>query len=147
MGLRCGTKIFPNGFINMAKIPIQQQLSRQDFPEAPDWISKLLYPLQLFMTTVIRALTNKLTLQDNFSFVKNEVKFIAGVTSSDNTISFLWKLPRQPIELTIHITRSDGIYDVIFPVPSWNLVGDSIKINGIQGLTSGVEYNIVTVVK
>lgn len=131
----------------MARIPIQQQLSRQDFPEAPDWISKVLYPIQLFMTTVVRALTNKLTLQDNFSFVSNEVKFIAGAAPSDNAISFLWELPRQPIELTMHVTRSDGTYDVIFPVPSWNLVGNSIKINGIQGLTSGIEYNIVTVVK
>ncbi len=131
----------------MARIPIQQQLSRQDFPEAPDWISKVLYPIQLFMTTVVRALTNRLTLQDNFSCIKNEVNFIAGASPNLNILSFQWKLERQPIELTMHATRADGIYDVIFPVPSWNLVKDSIQINGIQGLTSGVEYKIVTVVK
>lgn len=131
----------------MAKIPVQQQLSRQDFPEAPDWIAKLLYPLQLFMTTVVKALTNQLTLQDNFSFVKNEVDFIAGATPSDNTLSFRWEKDRQPIELTMHVTRADGNYDVIFPVPSWNLIKDSIQINGIQGLTNGVKYKIVTVVK
>lgn len=131
----------------MAKIPVQQQLSRQDFPEAPDWISKVLYPIQLFMTVVITALTNKLTLQDNFSFVSNELIFIAGASAALNTFSFKWDLLRHPIELTMHITRTDGVYDVIFPVPSWNLVGDSIKINGIQGLTDGIEYRILTVVK
>lgn len=131
----------------MARIPVQQQLSRQDFPEAPDWISKVLYPIQLFMTVVVRALTNRLTLQDNFSFAQNRVNFIAGATPSDNAIKFLWKLERQPIELTMHVTRADGVYEVIFPVPSWNLVGDSIEINGIQGLTSGTEYVITTVVK
>ncbi len=131
----------------MARIPVQQQLSRQDFPEAPDWISKVLYPIQLFMTVVVRALTNRLTLQDNFSFVSNQVNFIAGATPSDNVISFLWELERQPIELTMHVTRADGVYDIVFPVPSWNLVGDSIQINGIEGLTSGVEYRIITVVK
>lgn len=131
----------------MARIPVQQQLSRQDFPEAPDWIAKVLYPIQLFMTTVVRALTNRLTLQDNFSYVQSEVKFIAGATPSDNVLQFRWELPRQPVELTMHVTRTDGVYDVIFPVPSWNLVGDNIQINGMQGLTSGVEYNITTVVK
>ena len=131
----------------MAKIPVQQQLSRQDFPEAPDWIAKVLYPLQLFMTTVIHALTNQLTLQDNFSFVSNEVKFIAGATPSDNTLSLRWKKTRKPIELTMHVTRADGVYEVIFPVPSWNLVDQDIKINGIQGLTNGIEYRIITVVK
>ena len=131
----------------MAKIPVQQQLSRQDFPEAPNWISGLLYPLQLFMTTVVSALTNQLTLQDNFSFTINELTFVAKAASNLNTFSFIWGKNRQPIELTMHVTRTDGTYEVIFPVPSWNLVGENIQINGIQGLTNTVSYRIVTVVK
>lgn len=129
------------------RIPTQQQLSRQDFPDAPNWISGLLYPLNLFMNIVVNALRNQLTLQDNFSFVSNEVTFVAKASANLNTLSFLWELNRQPIELTMHVTRSDGTYESIYPVPSWNLVGSSIQINGIQGLTSGVSYKIVTVVK
>lgn len=129
------------------RIPIQQQLSRQDFPDAPNWISGLLYPLNLFMNIVVNALRSQLTLQDNFSFVMNELTFVAKASADLNTFSFLWDLNRQPIELTMHVTRSDGSYTPIYPVPSWNLVGNSIQINGIQGLTSGVSYKIVTVVK
>lgn len=129
------------------RIPIQQQLSRQDFPEAPGWISGLLYPLNLFMTIVVNALRNQLTLQDNFSFVMNELTFVAAASANLNIFSFLWELNRQPIELTMHVTRSDGVYESIYPIPSWNLVGNSIQINGIQGLTTGVSYRIVTVVK
>lgn len=129
------------------RIPIQQQLNRQDFPEAPSWISGLLYPLNLFMTLVVNALRNQLTLQDNFSFVINELTFVAQASANLNVFSFLWNLNRQPIELTMHVTRADGAYESIYPVPSWNLVGQSIQINGIQGLTSGVLYRIVTVVK
>ena len=129
------------------KIPIQQQLSRQDFPDAPNWISELLYPLQLFMNIVVNALRNQLTLQDNFSCVVNELTFVAAASANLNIFSFLWELNRQPIELTMHITRSDGTYESIYPVPSWNLVGNSIQINGIQGLTPGFSYRIVTVVK
>jgi len=96
---------------------------------------------------MVNALRGQLTLQDNFSIVTNELTFVAKASSDLNTFSFLWTLNRQPIELTMHVTRSDGTYVSIYPVPSWNLVGDSIQINGIQGLTSGVSYKIVTVVK
>lgn len=129
------------------KIPIQQQISRQDIPEAPDWISGLLYPLGLFMTLVVSALRNQLTLQENSSCVINELNFVAKASDDLNTFSFQWGLNRQPIELTMHVTRLDGVYEPIFPVPSWLLIGTSIQINGIQGLTDGVTYRIVTVVK
>lgn len=131
----------------MARIPIQQQISRQDFPDAPNWISGLLYPLNLFMTLIVNALRNQLTLQENCSVVINELTFVAGASANLNTFSFLWNLNRQPIELTMHVTRADGVYEAIYPVPSWNLVGQSIQVNGIQGLTNGVVYKIVTVVK
>lgn len=129
------------------KIPVQQQLSRQDFPEAPNWISSLLYPLQLFMNTIVKALTNQLTLQENSSCVINELTFVAAATANMNAFSFRWDLNRQPIELTMHVTRSDGTYASIYPVPSWNLINGSIFVNGIQGLTPTVSYRIVTVVK
>lgn len=129
------------------KIPIQQQLSRQDFPDAPNWLSDLLYPLNLFMTIIVNALRSQLTLQDNFSCTINEVNLVAKASANLNTFSFLWELNRQPIELTMHVTRTDGVYESIYAVPSWNLVGDSIQINGIQGLTNTVSYKIITVVK
>lgn len=129
------------------KIPIQQQLNRQDFPDSPNWLSDLLYPLNLFMTIIVNALRNQLTIQDNMSCVINELTFVAGATPELNVFSFLWQLNRQPIELTMHVTRSDGVYESIYPVPSWNLIGNSIQINGIQGLANGVSYRIVSVVK
>ena len=129
------------------KIPVTQQLSRTDFPEAPDWIAKLLYPIQLFFTTVSTALVNQLTYQDNFSCTINYLTFVAAASADLNTFTFLWPYARQPIELTIHATRTDGTYVPIYPVPSWNLVGSNISVNGIQGLTTGVSYNLVTVVK
>lgn len=129
------------------KIPITQQIQRTDFPEAPDWISKLLYPLQLFMTTVVSALTNQLTYQDNFSCAVNQLTFVAAANPELNTFNFIWPYSRQPIELTMHATLADGTYVPTYPIPSWNLIGNNISINGIQGLTNGVKYVLVTVVK
>lgn len=129
------------------KIPVTQQLQRTDFPEAPGWISKLLYPLQLFMTTIVTALTNQLTLQDNMSCVVSSTTLTAGATADKNLYQFVWPYNRQPIELTIHATRTDGTYVQLYPVVSWNLVGSNISVNGVQGLTPGIQFNLVTVVK
>lgn len=96
---------------------------------------------------MVSALRNQLTLQDNLSCVINELTFVAQASANLNTFSFQWGQNRQPIELTMHVSRADGVYESIYPVPSWNLVGTSIQINGIQGLTPTVSYKIVTVVK
>lgn len=128
------------------KITLPQQLTRQDFPEAPNWLAKLLYPLQLFQSTIVSALTSQLTLQDNVSCRINDLTFVAGATPELNTFSFVWNLPRQPICMLMHVTASDGTTPPIYPIPSWNLVGSNIQVNGIQGLTNTVSYHIVTVV-
>lgn len=129
----------------MARIPVPQQLQRSDLPDAPDWVSKLLYPLQLFMTSVVGALTNQLTIQENFSVATNSLIFTAAASADLNRFTFVWPYTRQPIALWIHATRRDGTTPPIYPVPSWNLVGNNISINGIQGLTAGVSYLIQTV--
>lgn len=131
----------------MAKLPVTQQLSRSDFPDAPSWISTLLYPLQLFMTSVTGALTSQLTYQDNFACAINQLTFVAAASADLNKFTFIWPFPRQPIELVMHVTRTDGTFPSIYPVVSWNLINGSINVNGIQGLTTGVSYNLLTVVK
>lgn len=129
------------------KIPVIQQMQRSDFPDAPAWITKLLYPLQLFMTTVVSALTSQLTFQDNFSCAINQVTITAGATSDLNTVSFQWPFGRQPIELTIHVTRTDGTYEEVYPEASWNMINQMIVVNGIKGLTATKQYNLTFVVK
>lgn len=130
----------------MAKVPVPSQLNRSDFPDAPSWISKLLYPIQLFMTSITSALTSQLTYQDNFSSIINDLTFVAAATAELNQFTFIWPFPRQPIQLVMHVTRTDGTFPPIYPVVSWNLINGNININGIQGLTTGVSYKIVTVV-
>ena len=128
------------------KVPVLQQLNRQDFPDAPSWITKLLYPLQLFQTFVVQAFSNQITLQDNISCVINTQTITAGSTDVSNATSFQWTLGRQPVMLLTHAVRTDGVNAVIYPVSSWLLGNNSITINGISGLTSGVQYNVTFVV-
>ncbi len=139
-------QIKPKDSIDM-KLSTPVQLDRSDFPEAPSWISKLLYPLQLFITQVTSILTNQITLQDNVSCVIKQITLQAGVADTNNIVSFPWNLPRQPIELSLHVTRQDGTYEVVYPEVSWNYINTSIVVNGIKGLTSGKFYSLNFVVK
>lgn len=129
------------------KLSTPPQLDRADFPEAPNWISKLLYPLQLFITQATTALTNQLTLQDNVSCVIKQTTIQAGVSDTNNIVSFPWGLNRQPVELSLHVTRQDGTYEVVYPEASWNYINTNIVVNGIKGLTSGKLYVLNFVVK
>jgi hypothetical protein len=131
----------------MAKIPITPQLNRQDFAEAPSWITKLLYPLQLFMTAVLGALTNQLTYQDNFSCVVRKFTLVAGATDTLNTYSFPWPYTRQIVELSVFVTNGDGTYTPLYPQVSWNYINGQVVINGVTGLTPTKSYNFTIVVK
>ena len=131
----------------MAKLPVISQLSRQDFPDAPAWISKLLYPIQLFMTSVISALTNKLTLQDNMACVIQKFSIVADATDTKNTYSFPFLTNSSPVELTYSCTNADGTYTAVYPQLSWNYINGNIVINGIKGLTAGKKYNFTVTVK
>lgn len=129
------------------KVGQPSTLNRQDFPEAGNWITNLLYPLQLFMSTITKALTNNLTLQDNLSCVVQTFTFTAGATDINNTYQFTCNLGRQPVELNASCTATNGTYPVVYPQVSWNLINGNIVINGIKGLTTGVQYTFVVTVK
>lgn len=128
------------------KMSTNVELNRQDIPEAPSWINKLLYPLQLFMIEVRGALTSNLSFQDNVSCVVKQIPLQAGASDTDNILQFSFPLGRQPITMSIYVARQDGTYEVVYPQVSWNYVNNNIMVNGINGLTSGKIYNITFVV-
>lgn len=129
------------------KITVDTSLSRQDFPEADNWISNLLYPLQVFMTAVKKCLTNNVTLQDNMSCIVQTVTFTAGALDIDNTFTFQYTLPRKPVEFNYFCVATNGTYPVVYPQISWNLINTNIVVNGVKGLTPGVQYTFTITVK
>lgn len=129
------------------KLPVIQQLNRQDFPEAPAWISKVLYPIQLFFTIVYGALNKQLTLQDNLSCVIKQFSIVAGPLDTDNTFTFNCDLKRLPVELNAFCTNADNNYAPVYPQVSWNFINNQIVINGIKGLTDTFKYNFTVTVK
>jgi hypothetical protein len=94
------------------------------------------------MTSVINAFNNMLTFQDNFSCVINTVSITAGASDTDNIAQFKVALSRPPIMLILTAVNASGSFDVIYPQASWYYSQGSVYVNGIQGLTSGTQYNL-----
>ncbi len=129
------------------KLPIAPSLDRQDFPEAPDWLSKLLYPIRLFMTSVYNALSNNLSLQDNVSCVIRKFSLTAGAADTDNVFTFPCNLGREIVEVNITASNLDGTYTPVYPQVSFNFINGNVVINGIKGLTATKQYSLIVTVK
>ena len=63
----------------MAIVRGVRKLLKSDFPEAPKWFDKLLYPFNQFLDSVIGALRNKLTFRDNYYCEIKEYSFVHAV--------------------------------------------------------------------
>jgi hypothetical protein len=59
----------------MAFLPPVKRISKEDLPEAPSWVEKLIYPVNLFFDSVYRALNGRLTVPDNISGQIKEISF------------------------------------------------------------------------
>lgn len=59
----------------MANLPKITRIRREDLPDAPGWIEKLLYPLNLFMEGVYQALNKNLTYAENLAAKVVEFEF------------------------------------------------------------------------
>ena len=80
------------------------------------------------------------------SAVINQTQFTAGVLDTDNTLTFQCNLGRQPIQLAFRCTRTDGVFEVVYPQVSWNFINNQIVVNGIKGLTNTKQYTFTFVV-
>lgn len=60
------------------KIDATKRISPESIPDAPDWLPKLLTPLNSFMEQVITGLQGKLTIADNVLSKEIELPFTHG---------------------------------------------------------------------
>lgn len=134
----------------MAKLPKITRIRREDLPDAPAWISKLLYPLNLFMDGVISAFKGNLTFVDN---IRSQIKEISFETSSAydgtdanfDTVSFLRDMATKPQGLILlqivkdsdtHAPIEGGVY------VDWLDVNGVIEIYLVRGLAVSSKYTM-----
>lgn len=123
----------------MAKLPQLKRFLAEDFPEAPPFLSKLFYPLNVFCSTVYSALNNGISFADN---ILSQVKTIS-VTGPSGSTSFSYKYSTRPLGIVLlSITDTSATPAIITAATTlaWTYSAGLITVNNITGLTAGKTY-------
>ena len=134
----------------MARLPLIKRILKEDLPEAPDWVTRLLYPLNLFFENVYNALDGNITFGENIESQSKQITFTTSSTydgsqANFETISFPNELRRAPNGLILlQITQIEGTFTSITTAPfvNWLNVNNIINIYLITGLTASKSYRL-----
>lgn len=136
----------------MAALPPVRRIFKEDLgPDVPDWISRLLAPLNLVLQSIYTALDHTISFKDNIQCQVKDFNLVAGVAASNNTFDFMLTLPTKPTGLwVVAVLRTDGIAETftagVFASWTWDSAANTIRISGITGLTDTKEYFLRVIV-
>jgi hypothetical protein len=128
----------------MSTLPPINRISKEDLKDAPAWIDRLLYPLNLFFDSVYRGLNHSLTFQENIDSQQISFSLTAGAAALNNTAKFTVDMKNKPTGLLLKsATLVAGNYTPIGqPVfVEWYYESGFINVTAISGLTVGKVYN------
>ena len=130
-------------------LPVFRRYSVQDYPKAPEWLSQLFQPLNLFSETTVQTLNKNLIIGQNVQGQKYTTTFTTSVdylTGKFQPIAFQYTGGGQPdCCLLGNITTTNGTL-IIFPVSVTNWLMNinsnpfTIIINYVAGLDPETEY-------
>lgn len=118
----------------------------EDFPSQKDWIERLFYPLNQFITSATQAINGQITFGDNIPGVTQNLRFT--YSTSSFPISFRWTFQLQPVEVRLCSAYENDVPVIL--VFSWSYASGQITIQsvfkitsaGVVGLTTGSVYNL-----
>jgi hypothetical protein len=132
------------------KLPIYKRIRREDVPDLPDSIGRLLYPLNSFMDTVWNTLNKNITFADNFQSFQKSLEF----TTNANYTSGVWEplvfaipdtfkvrvsgvlvLQLLPKDISL-VTNVSGLY------VAWREIDRTVEVPWIGGLADSTTYNV-----
>lgn len=128
----------------MASLPTIKRLSREDIREAPSWVERLIYPLNLFFDSVYTALNKNLTFKENFIAQIQTFEILAGASPADNVAQFALTMPVIPRNLLLgNVTLRAGNYTPVAAAVhiDWNIETSVVYINAVTGLIAGQTYD------
>ena len=128
----------------MASLPTVKRLTREDFKEAPEWITRLLFWLNNFYDSVFSALNKNLDFAANITSQEQNFEIIGGASPSANTIQFSLKMNRKPRGLVkLKVTQRSGNYVAIGSAVDieWREESGIVYITSVTGLTNGTTYD------
>lgn len=133
----------------MANLPTIKRITREDLQDAPQWIERLLSPLNQFMDAVGGALNKTLTLEENAFCQIQTMGIVAGAAAANNTAQFLLTMKRKPqymIPLSASVDGSSDKTSGSHVKITWNCDGANVNITSISDLTNGTSYVLTVLI-
>lgn len=130
----------------MAQIPTQTKLLVEDVPDDDrDWMSKLIIPINQFISSTIAALTKDLTFEENIRSQTKEIVFVNNASSFP--LKFLLTLKSRPTSVQklniVDISETPAALNDAIDIPSWTITqAQEISIPVVTGLVSGKKYKL-----
>jgi hypothetical protein len=127
------------------KLPTIKKIMREDLKNAPDWVGRLIDPVNSFMESVYTALNKNITLYDNISSFIKEVTYRTPSTypTGVDNISFLNELRSRATGVVILQAFDNATYT---PVSIGNIAwiedASGIVIYPVTGLQPSKTYTI-----
>lgn len=127
------------------KLPTIKKIMREDLKNAPDWVGRLIDPVNSFMESVYTALNKNITLYDNISSFIKEITYRTPSTypTGVDNISFLNELRARATGVVILQAFDNASYTpVSIGNISWIEDASGIVIYPVTGLQASKTYTI-----
>ena len=129
------------------RLPNIQKILRQDVSEAPDWILKVIGPINGFFEEVYAGLNRNITLRENIACNIADVQFStsSAYPSAFTTCTLPSKLRTVPEGvLILKISeKADNMTLIADPVSlQWSPVEGGVRIDMVNGLAVSKTYNM-----
>lgn len=134
----------------MAKIPVQTKLLLEDVPEENrDWMSRIIIPLNQFISSAVAALTSDLTFTENIRCQIKEITFTNNAASFP--LSFKSTLKYRPLAVLkmniIDISPAPADLTDPIDIPQFDFTQtQTIEIPTITGLVADQKYKLTVLV-
>lgn len=127
------------------KLPPINLISKEALgADVPDWTERLLYPINLFMTSVYNGLNKDITDSNTKTQIK-QFTIIGSATPTENIYSFSTDYQGTPEGVALHkLERADNASLILTTAPyvSWNYRNGLFNVLAITGLSAGITYKI-----
>ena len=127
------------------KLPPINLISKESLgDDVPDWTDRLLYPINLFMTSVYNGLNKDITDSNTKTQIK-QFTIIGSVIPTDNIYSFSTDYQGTPEGVALHkIERTDNasLILTVAPYVSWNYRNSTFNVTAITGLSDDISYKV-----
>lgn len=138
----------------MAKLPTIRKILKEDLKEAPDWVERMLYPLNTFMETVFYALKNDITFSENirsaiktFSFTTKSTYGTAPKSDNWIPIKFANPLKVTPTGVLLMRLKADDGSIITDPITiHWDFTAGELTIGYVTGLAASKKYSLTLLV-